>query len=161
MKNMKPICLTLAVTLLLVCSLSAKTSAQEELEIAGMPVKVIREFFSTFKTQFIEVVIPNEQYSKENLIKVWKHYCEKYPDKKIRLDLRVFTQSTHDFNRQLYGLPSGQTKDQFRNSEAYFERMGKGAAAFGGDNELLIYSPDLNKPSEKVRVVLAGEDPYQ
>jgi hypothetical protein len=170
MNKSKQFYFSLTFILLLVSSLSVRVSAQEDLEIAGMPVRVIKEMKSAFKTQFIEVVIGNDHYSKDNLLKVWRYYCEKYSDKKVRLDLRVFTQETYEFNRQFDGLPldmhswevikPDKTRVKLRSFEANFERMGKGALAYGGDNELLIYCPDPAKPIEKIRVVLAGEDPY-
>jgi hypothetical protein len=39
--------------------------------------------------------------------------------------------------------------------------MGKGALAYGGDNELMIYSPNPDEPERTVRIVLAGEDPFK
>jgi hypothetical protein len=167
MKNACQICFTLTFILVLVCSLSVRASAQEELEIAGMPVKVIREFYSSFQTEFVEVVIPTDQYSKDNLIKIWKYYCEKYPVKSIKLDLRIFISDTDEYNKQFdMSSDNGNSKIvngvrlERRSYEAYFVRMGNGAAASGGDNELLIYCPDPSKPIETLRVVLAGKDPY-
>jgi hypothetical protein len=167
MNKSKQCYFSLASILLLVCTLSVSVSAQEELDISGIPVKVIREFYSSFKTEFVEVVIPTDQYSKDNLIKIWKYYCEKYPVKSIKLDLRIFTSDTYDYNKQ-FDMSSGNGNTRIvngvrlerRSYEAYFERMGDGAAASGGDNELLIYCPDPAKPKEKIRVVLAGKDPY-
>lgn len=165
---MKRILTTLTLTLVAATLLSSSASAQDELDISGVPVKVIREYISKFKTQFIEVVIPRERYSKNNLLEVWKYYCAKFPDKKIRLDLRVFTKETYEFNRQFDGLPldfhtwevtkPDKTRVKLRSFEAQFERVGKGALAYGGDNELLTYCPDLSKPDEKIFVVLAGND---
>jgi hypothetical protein len=165
---MKRILTTLILILAAVTLLSSNATAQEEVDISGLQVKVVREYFSKFKIQFIEVVIPNDQYSKDNLLKVWKYYCEKYPDKAIRLDLRVFIKDTYEFNRQYEGLPLNMhtwevtkpdnTTVKLRSFEAQFERKGKGVLAYGGDNELLTYCPDPNKPDEKIFVVLAGKD---
>jgi len=55
--------------------------------------------------------------------------------------------------------PNG-TRVKLRGYEASFLRMGKGALAHGGDNELMIYCPDLNERHKTVRIVLAGEDPF-
>jgi hypothetical protein len=167
MNTSKQFCFSLASILLLVCTLSVRVSAQEELEIAGMPIKVIREFYSSFQTEFVEVVIPIEQYSRENLEKVWRYYCEKYPVKAIKLDVRIFTSDTYEYNKQFdMSSDNGNTKIvngvrlERRSCEASFVRMGNGAAASGGDNELLIYCPYPAKPKETIRVVLAGKDPF-
>jgi hypothetical protein len=53
--------------------------------------------------------------------------------------------------------PNG-TSVKLRGYEAYFERKGHGALAYGGDNELMIYSPNLDAPEKKESVVLAGKD---
>jgi len=139
--------------------------------IAGIPVKVISEYQSKFKTQFINVVIPDESYSRENLVSIWRHYCEKYADKKVKLDVRVYTSRSYEFNRQFEGQPmdahTGEvlTADRnwvkLRECAASFLRMGHGALAYGGDNELMIYSPNLDEPEKKERIVLAGEDPFK
>jgi hypothetical protein len=143
----------------------------KEETIAGIPVKVISEYQSRFETRFINLVIPDEFYSRENLIRIWRHYCEKYVDKKDKLDLRVYTTGSYEFNRQFDGQPmdmhTGEalTRDKtwvkLRECEASFLRMGHGVLAYGGDNELMIYSPNLNEPEKKERIVLAGKDPYK
>jgi hypothetical protein len=148
---------------------SSPLQVKEE-TIAGIPVRVTSEHRSSFKTQFITLVIPDEAYSRANLELIWKHYCGKYSDKKDRLDLRVYINRSYEFNRQFEGWPvnvhTGEatgpngTRVKLRSFEAYFERMGKGALAYGGDNELMIYSPNINEPEKKERIVLAGEDPY-
>jgi hypothetical protein len=147
-------------------SLSAAAQTETALDISGIPLKVIDEHVA-FKIQFIEVVLPNDQYAKDNLLKIWKYFCEKYPDKKIRLDLRVFTEETYQYNKQFAGLPMNMhtweaikpdgTKVKIRGFEAQLERKGDGVLAYGGDNEYLWYCPNLSKPDEKVRVVLAGK----
>ena len=140
----------------------------KEETIAGISVKVISEYRSSFKTQFVELVIAEGSYSKENLISIWRHYCEKY-DKKDRLDLRVYLNRTYEYNRQFNGWPvdmhTGEaigpdgTGVELRTFEAYFERKGDGALAYGGDNELMIYSPNIDEPEKKESIVLAGKDP--
>ena len=56
--------------------------------------------------------------------------------------------------------PNG-TRAKLRGYEASFLRMGKGAIAYGGDNELMIYCPDVDEPDKTLRIVLAGEDPFK
>jgi hypothetical protein len=139
--------------------------------IAGIPVKVVSESRSSFKTQFVTLVISEELYSRENLERIWRHYCEKYADKKDKLDVRVYTTGSYEFNRQFAGQPvdmhtgeaigSNKTRVKLRGCEAMFLRMGDGALAYGGDNELMIYSPDLKEPEKKERIVLAGKDPIK
>jgi hypothetical protein len=138
----------------------------KEETVAGVPVRVISEYRSTFKTQFVTLVIAEENYSRENLISIWRHYCEKY-DKKDRLDLRVYLNRTYEYNHQFAGWPVDMHTDEaigpdgtrvkLRGFEAYFERKGDGALAYGGDNELMIYSPNLDEPEKKESVVLAGK----
>ena len=138
--------------------------------IAGLRVSVLSEYRSSFSTLFVTLVIPDEAYSRENLVNIWRHYCEKYTDKKDRLDVRIYANRSYEFNRPFHGQPvnmhTGETigpdgvKVRLRDCEASFLRMGKGAAAFGGDNELMIYSPNLDEPEKKERIVLAGEDPF-
>ncbi len=159
-----PVILTLLFGLLAPLSASAQTETR--LEIAGIQIKVIDEHVA-FEIQFTKIVIPNDQYSKDNLLKIWKYFCEKYPDKKVRLDLRVFTEETYQYNNQFADLPTNMhtgeaiqpdgTKVKIRSFEAQLERKGNGVLAYGGDNEYLWYCPDLSKPDEKVRVVLAGK----
>jgi hypothetical protein len=156
--------------LLIASTVAAIVSAQiKEKTIDGMAVKVIQEYRSTFKTQFVELVIPDELYSRENLESIWRHYCEKYSDKKDRLDVRVYANRSYEFNRHSEGRPlnmhTGEVTLQdgkvvkLREPEAYFERKGDGVlAAYGGDNEYMTYSPDIDRPEEKVRLVLAGKD---
>ena len=147
-----------------------KTLAQEKGEIiAGVPVEVISDYRSSFKIRFIVIVIAKEAYSKENLISIWRHYCDKY-DKKDRLDLRVYLNQTHEYNRRFEGwivnVHTGEAvgpdgiRAKLRSHEASFKRMGNGALASGGDNELMIYMPDPDNPEVKERIVLAGKDPF-
>lgn len=158
--------------LLMVSAGSGKPLMQIKEEIiAGIPVKVISEYRSSFKTRFVNLVIPDESYSRENLERIWRHYCNKYSDKKDRLDVRICINSSCEFNRQFNRQPvdvhTGETvgpngtRVRLRGCEASFLRMGKGALAYGGDNELMIYSPDLSEPEKKERIVLAGEDPFK
>ena len=83
--------------------IQVKEQVKEE-TIAGISVKVIHEYRSSFQIQFITLVIAEETYSKENLISVWRHYCEKY-DKKDRLDLRVYLNRTYEYKHQFSGWP--------------------------------------------------------
>jgi hypothetical protein len=146
------------------------TQVKEE-NIAGISVQILSEYLSSFKTQFITVSIPDEVYSKDNLISIWRYYCEKYTDKKNKLDLRVYINRSYKFNRQFSGWPvnmhTGEaigpngTSVKLRSYEAIFLRMGKGLLAYGGDNELMIYSPNIDEPDKTVRIVLAGEDPIK
>jgi hypothetical protein len=150
--------------------LSPSLAQSNEENVAGILVKVYSKYDSTFKTRYITVVIPDEAYSKENLIRIWRHYCEQYPDKKDKLDLRVFIKRSYEHNRQFSGWavdmhtgeaisPNG-VRVQLRECEASFVRMGKGALAKGGDNELMIYCPNPDKPRKTERIVLAGVDPF-
>jgi len=144
----------------------------KEETIAGIQIKVLSEERSSFsQTQFINLVIPDKSYSRENLERIWRHYCEKYSDKKDRLDVRVYINRSYEFNRQFDGRPINMhtsevlgpngTTVKLRSFEAWFLRSGDGAFAGGGDNELMIYSPNIDEPEKKERVVLAGKDPIK
>ena len=161
----RSLCCILALSAVSLASAKALIQIKEEM-IAEIPVKVISEYRSPSQTRFVEIVIAEEIYSRENLIRIWRHYCEKY-DKKDRLDLRVYLNRTYEYNRQLDGWPvnmhTGEAfgpngiKVKIRSFEAYFERKGEGVLAYGGDNELMIYSPNPNEPEKKESVVLAGK----
>ncbi len=60
---------------------------------------------------------------------------------------------------EAYG-PDG-TRVKLREYEAYFERKGDGALAYGGDNEMMIYSPNLDEPDKKESIVLAGKNSHK
>jgi len=148
-----------------------QTPQVKEENIAGISVQILFENLSSFKTQFITVSIRDEDYSKDNLISVWRYYCEKYTDKRNKLDLRVYIDRSYKFNRQFNGWPedvhTGEaigpngSRVKLRSYEAIFLRTGKGLLAYGGDNELMIYSPNIDEPDRTVRIVLAGEDPIK
>jgi len=135
----------------------------KEETIAGISVKVISEYRSTFEVQFISLVIAEESYSRKNLESIWRYYREKY-NNKDRLDLRIYLNRTYEYNRQFDGWPvdmhKGEaigpngTRVRLRTFEAYFVR------SYGEDNELMIYSPNIDEPEKKERVVLAGKDPF-
>jgi len=121
----------------------ANPQVREE-KIAGMNVKVLSEYRSSVKTQFITLSMPEESYSKESLIRIWRYCCEKYTDRKDRLDLRIYVNGSYEFNRQFNGWPVDShtreaispngTRVKLRGYEASFLRMGKGALAHDGDN---------------------------
>jgi len=135
--------LTLATFILVI-----EAAQKEELWIAGIPVKVKFERHS-FATWFVELLLPRQYYSKDNLERIWQYYCEKYPDEKDKLDLRVYTDSPN----------SGSSTPQGR-FDAIFSRQGEGAAAGGGDNEFYTYRPNLEKPDETQNVQLKGRYPF-
>ena len=101
---MKPKSLLCIIALFIIGAADSKGRSQvREETIAGTPVKVLSEYRSSFKTQFITLSIPDDSYSKEKLISIWRYYCEKYTDKKDRLDLRVYINRSYEFNRQFKG----------------------------------------------------------
>ena len=137
METRKFLCCTIALLAVSVAYGNAIIQIKEE-TVAGIPVKVISEYRSSFKTQFVTLVIAEENYSRENLISIWRHYCEKY-DKKDRLDLRVYLNRTYEYNHHFADWPvdmhTGEaispdgTRVKVRGYEAYFERKGDGALA--------------------------------
>jgi ankyrin repeat protein len=129
--------------------LAGTVRTQDEQSIDGLPVKIKREHYG-FRTRFVEIIVSRQYYSKENLERLWRHYCEKYPDKKDKLDIRVFVE---------LGEPDSKAAKE-RSFDANFYRQGEGAAALGGDNEFYSYRPDLDKPDKTVNVQLKGKYPF-
>jgi ankyrin repeat protein len=148
MTEVKPGMALLAVSAVLVagCLTLASSRQKERVIIGGIPVSVHSEHYM-FESWFVEVVIPADGYSKENLERVWRYYCEKYPDHKDKLDLRVYADS----------MKRGQDN---QGPDALFTRQGEGAAASGGDNEFYTYRPNLGNPKEKQDVQLKGRYPF-
>jgi hypothetical protein len=175
---MKRILTTLILILIIGTLLSSGASVQTELEISGIPVKVVAaikasinihfaEVESISTTHFVVVVIPTGKYSRENIETIWQQFKQRYSDKKETLDLKIYTTSTYDFNRQKFGDRAWVGTEEFihqepspRKYEARFERLDV-ALTKGKVQELLYYIPDLTKPEERKVVVLAGKDPFQ
>jgi hypothetical protein len=144
-------------------SLSCGGYKQGESDIYDLSVKVVRNLYFS-KGRLFAVVIPKEKYSRENLEKIWLHYCKKNPDKSIELILEVFTRDTYETKLEILGarlnLPdwdsvaSTRIGIPFPGPEATFRRSGK-----SDESERLIYSPDLSKPDVKQKVVLSGKSP--
>jgi ankyrin repeat protein len=122
---------------------------QADQQINNIPVKVLSERHA-FGTRFIDIQLLKSYYSKENLEQIWRFYCEKYPDKKDKLDVRIYVET--DNSRS--GL------SQERGFDAIFNRQGEGAAAGGGDNEFYTYRPNLDEPEEKENIQLNGRYPF-
>jgi len=140
----------LASVLLLMSSLgNAKPRQQGEQWIENLPVNIIDEHYG-FGTRFVAIVLQKQYYSKENLERLWRYYCEKYPDKKVRLDIRVFVDRGDEDSKAA----------RERSFDADFNRQGEGALALGGDNEFYSYRPDLEKPDKSVNVQLKGKYPF-
>jgi ankyrin repeat protein len=135
-------------SILILLSIPAR-ARQVELKIDQIPVKITHESYG-FGTRFVFIVLPIQYYSKENLERLWRYYCEKYPDKKDKLDLRVYVERE-----------SAKTESTTDGSfDANFSRQGEGAAASGGDNEFYSYRPDVYRPEETVNVQLKGRYPF-
>src|SRR5262249_16729845 len=134
-------------TFLLLVSVSLGMGrAQHEEVIAGIPVKVRSERRSS-SDLFVEVALPRQYYSKDNLERIWAFYCEKYPNKKEKLDVRVYVDR--------------EKGDSAHSFDAIFSRQGEGAIAYGGDNEFYTYRPDPDKPEETQNVQLKGRYPFR
>lgn len=158
--------LALSFVLLATAIIPAKAAQSKKETIAGISVKVLSEYRSSFGTRFVTLVIPDEAYSREHLEHIWRHYCEKY-DKKDRLDVRVYAHRSYEYDQAFKGLPSdahtGEVissgkRFKLRGPDAMFERKGDGILAYGGDNELMIFRPNLDKPDEKESIWLAGKN---
>jgi hypothetical protein len=107
----------------------------------------------------VRIILPKEYYSRENLEKIFNYYMGKYPDKRTALSVDVFAdaQTFERYNTSrgeglavvFPGQPSPpKTKDNWNSSHAYFLR--------GCDNQFYYYSPDLESPVERERVLLKG-----
>jgi ankyrin repeat protein len=140
---------------LLLCTLilAIKAAHQEAQLIAGIQVNVKSERRS-LGTWFVEVRLARQFYSKDNLERIWRYYCEKYPDKKDKLDMRIYVDSL-DF--QSSSLKKSSFEDTYA---AIFSRQGEGAIAGGGDNEFYTYRPNLDKPDKMENVQLKGKYPF-
>jgi hypothetical protein len=122
----------------------------------------------------IDVILPKEFYSKENLERLFRYFSNKHPDIKERINLKVYTDvKNYEKRNESIGplivepdlLPDNlsvkSTSDRTNRSiqyDANFNREGPGG--LGGNFEWYMYSPDLNNPDETKRIVLKGRDPY-
>ena len=133
----------IASMLLLLLSQSA-FAANKKKQIDGVKYEELSQtYYSLSKSWIISIYLSKENYSRENLIRIWRNYCKKYPNKKkYVLDMRVYTQ-----------------KNSFEVSDAMIIRQGVAGIPIPGENELMIYRPDMSKPHETKREVLAGRDP--
>lgn len=143
----------LVVSFLALCaSFIAISSAQQTNHVvAGVPVEVRSEHCS-FHTWFVEIRLNRSSYSQENLERIWRFYCEKYPDKKDKLDMRVYAESTDS--------QTSSVGKKAYDHDAIFSRQGEGAIAFGGENEFYTFKPDLEGPEVKKNVQLSGRYPF-
>jgi phosphatidylserine/phosphatidylglycerophosphate/cardiolipin synthase-like enzyme len=158
---------------------SFSARAQTKLVISGVDVTVVNQTKASFDvlhddgtrftttTQYVVVVIPTQKYSREIIDAVWRHFKQAYPDKKETLDLKIYTSSTYEYNKEHFPdvpwlgsgiLLLGLRDDYPRKYEATFERLDI-TLTDGEDQELLSYVPDLDKPIERKVVVLVGKDP--
>jgi ankyrin repeat protein len=131
----------------LIATITTNAHAQDAQTIVGIPVKIKREEMR-FGGRWVELVLLRQDYFKENLERIWRYYCEKYPEKKEKIDVRVFVEHVK---------PDGTIATA---PGATFNRQGEGAMAYGGDNEFYSYRPDPDKPNETVNVQLKGRYPF-
>jgi hypothetical protein len=171
MNKLKSIFCILPSFLPLISLLSFDASAQTKLELFGIPIEVVSETRQSFRTedkttwtQKIVIVMPNDNYSRETIEKLWQHFKQKYPDKKETLDLKIYTASTYEFNRQQFGDEGWVGVEQFiyrepspHLYEARFERLNIEHTS-GEAQELLSYISDITKPEKRTVVVLADRN---
>jgi ankyrin repeat protein len=146
MKAAKIVAFTASIVLLSI--LPAKARQQVKLKFDEIPVKVNEHY--GFGTRFVEIMLERQYYSKENLERLWQYYCQKYPDKKDKLDVRVYAER-------------GKWESDSTTApgiDANFNRQGEEAAAYGGDNEFYWYRPNLDEPKERANVQLKGRYPF-
>ena len=171
MNKLKSIFCILPSFLLMVSLLSLSVSAQMKLELFGIPIEVVFETRQSFRiedkttwTQKIVIVMPNDNYSRETIEKLWQHFKQKYPDKKEILNLTIYRTSTYEFNRQQFGDEGWVGVEQFiyrepspHLYEARFEHLDI-AHPSGEAQELLSYISDITMPEKRMVVVLAGRN---
>lgn len=97
------------------------------------------------------VLIAPEHYNKENLDKLFLWYSRRHPDKRLMLDLMVYT------NREHYEV--GMQKGEIHYLADGF-RKGEGISG-GGNNLGYRYKPDPNQPDLIKSVVLRGGTYYR
>ena len=114
--------------------------------------RLCRNIYSLSKLWVVGLYLPKEQYSRENLILLWRYFCEKYPDKKEYV-LQVFV-STEKQSPNDSKVP----RKEPRSCGAMIIRQAVGGLPTPGENELMIYCPNLDKPNETKREALAGRD---
>jgi hypothetical protein len=125
----------------------------------GFSFQIIDESRSTIgpPTWFVLARLSKRHYSRENLERIWRYFCNKYQDKSQKLDLRIYVDRTSH-------APSVAQRSVEEKSQAGFVanflRQGDGALAGGGENEILIYYPDIDKLQEHERIILKGKDPF-
>lgn len=95
------------------------------------------------------IVLPEKFYLKNNLDRLFRFYSKSHPDKKERLIAHLFA------GTETLEIDSSRSRQGY-DSDAIFERQGDGAASGGGDNEWYSYAPELDKPQQRVTVVLKG-----
>ena len=135
----------ISVLLLVSGSLVMGGAQNKDQLIAGIPVRVRSERHSA-SNWFVQLTLPKQYYSKDNLERIWAFYCEKYADHKETLDIRIYVEREN-----------GESSHSF---DAIFSRQGEGAIARGGDNEFYTYRPDPDKPDERRNVQLKGRYPF-
>lgn len=125
-----------------------------EKDISDLRYEILdQSYYELSKSWRIYLYLPNDQYSRENLIRLWRYYCEKYPDKKeYVLDMRVYTKKQNSDEKA-----TSTSKELL--FAAMIIRQGISGLPIPGENELMLYYPDLTNPKEWKREVLAGRDP--
>ncbi|HET8671926.1 MAG TPA: hypothetical protein VFM05_15305 [Candidatus Saccharimonadales bacterium] len=132
----------------------------DQLEV-GIPFEKVSETFRVSVGRpwwFVVLVLPPEQYSKDNLERIFQYYKEKHSDKREALTVDVFA-GMENFKRFKEDPPSlvnvfsdtppePLTKDNWKAPHASFLRA--------CENEFYYYSPDLEEPNKTERVLLKG-----
>jgi ankyrin repeat protein len=129
----------------------------------GFPFKIISDKPATIgpRARFVFVSLSEDYYSRESLERISHYFCTKYSDKDLKLDVRIHVdRRTNSSEQPDKNDAAPGTFESNRGFDANFLRQGDGALAGGGDNEVLIYVPDLDRPAETKRIVLKGKDPF-
>lgn len=164
--------------LVLATLLSIKASMDKRAHVVDKPAfafKIKKETetsVGSVSTLTTDVVLAKDLYTQENLLSLFRFYSDKYPDKRKKLRVKVYTdehrieRGDERTNIYIYN-PTNETDKPEPSSEsrqvpydAVFYRQGEGALAGGGENKWFIFSPDLNNPNETKTVVMKGKDPF-
>jgi hypothetical protein len=125
----------------------------------------------TYNTRRVRVVLPKEQYNKDNLERLFRFYSHEYANREEALEVGVYT-DIDNLKRELLisRMPgsasvfwpppsSGTPSSSGRRSlyyDAWYYRTGDSLLS-GGSNEFYDFSPDLDRPERTRRVVLRGK----
>jgi len=160
------VCLIATISIALY-SRSEKT-LQEEL---GFTIQTLSDLsVSGFRTERqISIFLDKNNYSKDNLERLFRWYLRNTANKEVVVGIQVFTSVDRYKSSKNLGVgrkaydpfaPPPQKNVPITSYDAICFKESKGLIDGGFEHAWFIYSPDLNAPNEKKTVILKGIDPY-